>query len=101
MRLRGTGSRIPIGEVVLVHNTVINTIAVRIGTEEGMIEINAGIDNYRGYPAPVHLSESGILPCLGHADRIQRGLDRQVTIVNGCGTGSRRPGSDASASGAF
>ncbi len=57
--VRGIG--VAIGEVPLIDDTVGHTVAVGVGAEEAVVEVDAGVDHHRADAAAIQIGETGVV----------------------------------------
>lgn len=63
------GVAVVVGKIILINNAVGDTVAVGIRPEEGVIQINAGIQNHRRKTAAIDAGKAGIVAELIQTDQ--------------------------------
>ncbi len=85
------------GKVVVVDDAVIDAVAIEIGAEEAVAQIDAGIDHRGGHAATVQVAVAGFLAQLADTGFTECGIDRQLAVVGQAGPGVGGPGAAAGA----
>ena len=81
------GVGVVVGKVPLIDDAVVHAVAVQVGPEEGVVDVDAGVDHHRGGAAPVQRAVAGLAAQAGDGGGLQCGIHRQLAVVDHGRTG--------------